>query len=55
METLKDYCRDEGPRNVYWVVGFVREHLVIQGWLDLNEDIQMSKLWKYFGHQGLGK
>ena len=39
---MKGYCRDEGPKNVYLDVGLVRGHLTIQGWLDLNEDIQIS-------------
>ena len=36
-------------RNVYWIVGLVREQL------DINEDKQISKLWKDSGHKGLGK
>ena len=32
-------CGDERSKNVYWVMGFVRRHLTIQGQLDINGDI----------------
>ena len=51
----RGYCRDKGLRKVYWAVGLVRGHLAVRRWLDLNEDIQISKLWKDFDHKGLGK
>ena len=52
---IYNICRDEGPRKVYWAVGLVQGHLAIRGRLDLNKDIQISKLWKDFSHKGLGK
>ena len=41
---MQPYCRDEGPRKVYWAVGLVRGHLAVRGWLDLNKDVQINKL-----------
>ena len=52
---IYNICRDEGPKKVYWVVGLVQGHLAVRGRLDLNEDIQISKWWKDFGHKSLGK
>ena len=52
---IYNICRDEGPKKVYWAIGLVQGHLVVRGRLDLNEDIQISKWWKDFGHKGLGK
>ena len=36
-------------------MGLVRGHLAIQGQLDINENVQISKLWKDSGHKGLGE
>ena len=52
---MQPYCRDEGPRKVYWAVSLVRGHLAVRGRLDLNKDVQINKLWKDFGHKGLRK
>ena len=49
FECTNRICRDEVPRNVYWVVALV------QGQLDINKDVQINKLWKNSSHKGLGK
>ena len=50
---LTDYYKDERLRNVYWAMGLIREHLVVQGHVDFSEEVQVSELWKDFGHEGL--
>ena len=49
------YCRDERPKNVYWAVGLVQEHLVVRGQIDVGGEVQISELWKDSGYEGLGR
>ena len=35
-------------------MGYVRGHQVARGQVDINENVQISKLWKKFGCKGLG-
>ena len=46
---FRQSCRGERPKNAYWAVGFVREQL------DVSEDVQISRLWRDFGREGLGR
>ena len=41
--------------NVYWAVGLVQGHLIVQGQVDVSKEVQISELWKDPGHEGLGK
>ena len=43
----KDYCRDEGPKSVYWAVGLVR------GQVGFNGKVPINELWKDIGRKGL--
>ena len=54
-QIVNDGCRSDRFNNVYWAMGLVRGHLAIQGQLDINENVQISKLWKDSGHKGLGE
>ena len=48
-------CRNERPRNVYWTVGVVQEHLSVQGQVDISKEVQISELWKDSVYEGLGR
>ena len=36
------YCRDKGPKSIYWAVGLVRGCLVVQGQINDNEDVRIK-------------
>ena len=38
---LINHCRDEGPKDIYWVVGFVRGRLIVRGQINDSEDVRI--------------
>ena len=48
-------CRDDKPKNVYWVVGPVRGQLVVRGHVNINVEVWASEWRKVFGHEGSGR
>ena len=52
---LRGYCRDDRPKNVYWVMGHVRRHLAVRGQVNINVEVCANEWRKVFGHEGSGR
>ena len=48
----RGYCRDDRPRNVYWVIGPVQRHLAVRGQVNINVEVRANEWRKVFGHEG---
>ena len=48
-------CRDDRPRNVYWVVGPIRGHLIVRRRVNVIVERRTSEWSKGSGHEGPGR
>jgi len=45
-------CREDRPRNVYWALGLVLEHVVVRGQGNIDIEVQASEWRKVVGRKG---
>ena len=48
-------CRVDRPRSICWVVGLVREHLVVRGQVNVDVEGRASEWRKVTGHESSGR
>ena len=49
------YCKGKRPKNEYWVVSFIRGHLVVRGQGSIDKEVRISGLRKNYVFKNWGR